>query len=149
MQKRNYPVKYALLPITERKMSNSGREYSETACFIVAKTYVVEEYKRIPEEGEIITTYRVCFPHVALEDRVNHFRKTPDSDLARDNEMVVSNLYDTYEEAKAYKDERNLLVSPETLEKYQLVEDEIQALTVDLEVEPTEVLEASNGFSKA
>ena len=134
MKECNYPVKYALLPIKEYRTNKMGKEYQETVCHVVAKAYVVEEYRKYNEDGTVSSTYKICFPHVVLTERVNHFRKTPDSPLARDNEMVTSSLYDTFEEAQAYRDERNLLVDQSILDKYKDVENELTVLTSDLTI---------------
>ena len=79
-------------------------------------------------------SYKVCFPYVVLSDTVNTFRKDPDSPLARDNEKVVSRLFDNYEDAVADKERRNVFISQEVLDKYKLFEDQILRLTSDLNV---------------
>ena len=102
MKECNYPVKYALLPIKEYRTNKMGKEYQETVCHVVAKAYVVEEYRKYNEDGTVSSTYKICFPHVVLTERVNHFRKTPDSPLARDNEMVTYRKFGSQESIKIF-----------------------------------------------
>lgn len=134
MKEKEYPIKYALLPVKEVKYEN-GRDFYVNSCYIVSKAYVVEEYKKKNRDGEIKTTYKVCFPHAILDSRINYFRKTPDSALARDNEFVVSKLYDNYEDAKKQFDLLNINVDIDKLNNYEDLESEILELTKDLVVQ--------------
>ena len=134
-QKNNYLVKYCLLPIKEEKHGKIGNEFQTTVCYIVSKAFIVEEYKVNFQSGTSKTTYKACFPYIVNNNRVNHLRKLPDDDLARNNEAVVSKLFDTYEDALAEKEVRNIFAKPELVEKYKILEDEIQELTKDLIVE--------------
>ena len=129
--KKEYPIKYALLPVKENVCDN-GRDYDKNVCFIVSKAFVEEEYKKELKDGSINSTYKVCFPHTVKDKLINYLRKTPESTLARDNEMVVSNLYDEYEDAKRKFDIINLCVDYDTLNYYEVIESEILELTKDL-----------------
>ena len=98
-QKNNYLVKYCLLPIKEEKHGKIGNEFQTTVCYIVSKAFIVEEYKVNFQSGTSKTTYKACFPYIVNNNRINHLRKLPDDDLARNNEAVVSKLFDTYEDS--------------------------------------------------
>ena len=134
MKEKTYPVKYTLLPIREERMSKMGKPYDKVVCYIVAKAYVVEEYKKYKEDGTYTTTYKVCFPHIVYTERVNHYRKTPDSPLARDNEYVTSKLFDNYEDVLAEKEQANIFAQKDIVEKYKETETQILELTKDLKV---------------
>jgi hypothetical protein len=137
MKDKNYPIKYALLPVQEEVFDN-GRDYYQTACFIVSKAFVEEEYKQLKKDGTTTTSYKICFPHTVKDKRINYLRKSPDSSLARDNEFVVSKLYDTYVDAKKEFDLINLYVPLDKLNVYEDIELEILELTRDLVVEKEE-----------
>ncbi len=134
MEKKDYPIKYALLPVKEFRTGSNGSEYGEIVCYIVSKAYVVEEYKVRKNDDSYSTTYKVCFPNFFYSGGLNLYRKTPDSDLARDNEMVVSTLYDSLEMAQKAREEKNLLYSDEVLNNYMYFEDIVAGLTEDLTV---------------
>jgi len=131
--KKEYPIKYALLPVDE-KIHEDGKEFTTHACFIVSKAYVEEKYNNKRKDGTINNTYKVCFPHTVKDGRINYLRRTPESPLVRDNEFVVSKLFDDYIEAKKEFDLVNIFVPLNKLNKYEDLELEILELTKDLEV---------------
>ena len=127
-------VKYALLPVKETRINEKGEDYFSTVGYIVSKAFVEEEYIKEKEDGSVNTTYKICFPYTVLDNRINYLRRTPESPLVRSNEVVVSKLYDNYDDAVAEKEERNILVSEHLTDKYNEIEKELLELTNDLEV---------------
>ncbi len=132
--KKEFPIKYALLSAKESVYEN-GREYANHACYIVSKAFVEEQYQNKTNNGTIKTTYKVCFPHTVKDGRINYLRKDPESPLARDNEFIVSKLFDDYAEAKKEFDLLNLFVPLNKLNAYENIELEILELTKDLETD--------------
>lgn len=131
MKENEYLVKYALLPVKE-EVYDKRRSFYKTICYIVSKVFVEEEHNKKNNDGDIYTTYKVCFPHTVLDGRINYFRNTPESPLARNNEMVVSKLFDDFEDAKKQFELVNINVDDNKLKNYELIESEILELTKDL-----------------
>ena len=84
------------------------------------------------------TTYKVCFPHIIDNYGVNYLRKDLSSDLRRDNEMAVGEVFDSFEKASAVRVERNSHTTVSTRKKLEEYETIILGLTEDLEVLPDE-----------
>ena len=137
MEKLNYPVKYALLPVKARRKNKEGEEFFIVDCYIISKVYVMEEHRKYLEDGSYGGNYKVCFPYLVYSDGINYDKKTP-IDYKNNNVETVFYLYDTYLEALAEKDNRNVLVSDEIVKKYKPFEDEILELTKDMFVEKEE-----------
>ena len=134
MNKVNYPVKYAVYPVKELTCSERGNEYEKLVCFIVSKAYVMEEVKYMNNEGKYQKNYKVCFPHIISDQRINYYHVTPNSDVGKDNVIVTSKLFDSYDEALEIKDNKNLLYDSNIVDKYNIMEKEILELEKDMEV---------------
>ncbi len=130
----NYPVKYALLPVKARRTNKRGEEFFITECYIVSKTYVMEEHRKYLEDGTYGVNYKVCYPYVAYTDGISKERKTPIDFKNQEHKAVVFYLYDNYEDAVAAKEKWNVLVPEQIVENYKPLEDKISALTNDLTI---------------
>lgn len=131
----NYPVKYALLPIKARRTNKMGEEFFVNECYIISKVYVMEEHIIFLEDGNYGGNYKVCFPYVVYADGINCEKKTPIDYKKSEHEATVFYLYDSFEEALAAKEERNVLISNKVIEKYKPFEYKILELTKDMVVE--------------
>lgn len=138
MERKEYPVKYALLPVKELITPEFGNNFYSTIGYIVSKAYVLEKNKVRMNDGNYRTTYKVCFPHLVVDDRINYLRKDPSSDLRRDNEMAVGDLFDSFEEAQAVREERNSHTTTAIRKRLEEHESIVLELTEDLEVIPDE-----------
>ena len=138
MEKKDYPVKYAILPVKELIIPEFGNSFHSTIGYIVSKAYVLEKNKTRMNNDSYRTTYKVCFPHILDNYGVNYFRKNPYSDLRRDNEMAVGEVFDSFEKASAVRVERNSHTTVATRKKLEEYEAVILGLTEDLEVLPDE-----------
>jgi hypothetical protein len=65
-------------------------------------------------------------------------KKTPRDYRKKDHESTVFYLYDSYEDAKAEKEKRNVLIPEKIIEQYQSYEDALLELTDDMKVEKDE-----------
>ena len=133
MQKREYPIKYALYPVKEYR-GDDRREYKELVCFIISKAYVMERNSYLTNTGERKFTYKICYPHTIYDGRVSYLHITPESPVLNDHLNVTANLYDTYEDALEDKDEKNLKYNPNTVDKYNILETEILELENDMNI---------------
>lgn len=106
----NYPIKYAVLELKERGGWLNG--YKDiTQGFIVSKCYVIESNVQYNSDGDYKVTHKVVFPFSDIECFKNSLRcgrynignkEIPKYD-ACDRVYpinVVSDLFDSYEEAK-------------------------------------------------
>lgn len=136
MEKKVYPVKYALLPVKELVTPDVGNSFYSTIGYIVSKAYVLEKNRIRMNDGKYRSTYKVCFPHLVVDDRVNYLRKEPTSDLRRDNEMAVGDLFDFLEDAEVVREERNSHATDAIRRKLEEYESIVLGLTEDLAVVP-------------
>ena len=111
--KRNYPIKYAVMPMVEQVGWNTGiygleREYG-IVCNIVSKCYVVGEKTTFEENGLKKTTYQVVFPYEARE--FNKWKRVvPEKSVTLgyySNSTTVDKVFDSFEKATDYCDKKN------------------------------------------
>ena len=132
MKKVKYPVKYALLPIKERRTNKDGEEYFINICHIVSKVFVTKEFRVYLEDGNYDVNYSVCFPYEVNSDGIIEEMRIPSFNSSDYNETIAFDLYDNYEEAQKAKEDKNFLFSIETVEKYDDIEERLQILTKNL-----------------
>ena len=103
-QNLKYPIKYALLELKE----HGGWEHNYEdipLCYIVSPCYVINQNIRYYSDETTKTTYEVVFPYKDIHTykylkRFNeHSEKPHFSSYNCLNSNIVSNLFDTYEEA--------------------------------------------------
>lgn len=111
--KRNYPIKYAVMPMVEQVGWNTGiygleREYG-IVCNIVSKCYLVGEKTTFEENGSKKTNYQVVFPYEARE--FNKWKRVvPEKNSTLgyySNSTTVDKVFDSYEKAADYCDKKN------------------------------------------
>ena len=103
MKKVKYPVKYALLPIKERRTNKDGEEYFINICHIVSKVFVTKEFRVYLEDGNYDVNYSVCFPYEVNSDGIIEEMRIPSFNSSDYNETIAFDLYDNYEEAQKAK----------------------------------------------
>ena len=111
--KNNYPIKYALMPIIEQTgwthgMHELEREYG-VVCYIISKCYVIKETKKYNINGTSDIKYQVVFPY-EYHEYSGWKREEPSFNLINNgctNAVTVDKLYDSFEEAKKDKKEKN------------------------------------------
>lgn len=111
--KNNYPIKYALMPIIEQTgwthgMHELEREYG-VVCYIISKCYVIKETKKYDINGTSDIKYQVVFPY-EYHEYSGWKREEPSFNLINNgctNAVTVDKLYDSFEEAKKDKEEKN------------------------------------------
>ena len=162
--KINYPVKYTVMPIYEQVGWTPGlheleREY-DVVCYIVSKCYLIGDFTKYKENGDVVKEYDVVFPYQLIEfDRFK--RVEPIYNSTRGccvNSNIVDVVFNSYEEALDYATVKNkklcentwiyLLCSKDImdkiqekenefnkrLEKYKLLEEQILINTEDMEI---------------
>ena len=118
MSEYKYPVKYAVLEV--RETGGWSNNYEDLIRgYIVSKCYVIESKERFYKDGNSKVSYKVLFPYKDISiykmsiNRGNTYlgdRLVPRLD-ACDNiydTEVVSNVFDTKEEALILKDQLNI-----------------------------------------
>jgi len=109
----NYPIKYAVMELKERKGWIDN--YEEITCgFIVSKCYVVDSNIKYYSNGELKISHKVVFPfcikpsyELSLKDICEN--PNPTYDLLGNCylEQTVENIFNTYEEAKIKASQKN------------------------------------------
>lgn len=136
-----YPIKYAILELKE----NGGwlNNYEDiTQGYIVSKCYVMESSIKYFRDGTSKLSYKVVFPfknNSNLELSLQHLREEPNPSRDLCGECypvdIVSNLFDSYDEAKVMSIKKNkdleekivlkvYISDPNWKEKYQKLKDE-------------------------
>ena len=111
--KNNYPIKYAVIPMIEQVGWSHGineleREYG-TVCYIVSKCYLVEESKKYNADGSVRVKYHVVCPY-QYDEFYEWNRVEPTFNIMHGqctNDIVVDEVYDSLEDARVSKDEKN------------------------------------------
>ena len=111
--KNNYPIKYAVIPMIEQigwtpGMHDLEKEYG-TVCYIVSKCFVVNETKEYKQNGKAVTSYNSVCPF-EYRDFDIWKRCEPSFNLIHGhctNEIITSEIYDTYDEAVVEKNQKN------------------------------------------
>ena len=111
--KNNYPIKYAVIPMIEQVgwlhgMNELEREYG-TVCYIVSKCYLVEESKKYKADGSVRVKYHVVCPY-QYDEFYEWKRVEPTFNIMHGqctNDIVVDEVYDSLEDARVSKDEKN------------------------------------------
>lgn len=96
--KNNYPIKYAIIPITEQ----NNRLEDEIVYYVAIKCYVIGEHKIYRSNGEEIVNYDVVSPYKKIY--YDKYKRQAPIDGEYIEHYNVSNLYDFYEEAKLDKE---------------------------------------------
>ena len=111
--KKNYPIKYAVIPMIEQVGWSHGlneleRKY-DAVCYIVSKCYLIEENKEYKADGTVRVKYHVVCPYEC--DEFNEWNRVePEFSIFHGqciNDVVVDEVYDSFEEAKVDKDVKN------------------------------------------
>ena len=111
--KNNYPIKYAVIPMIEQVGWSHGlneleRKYG-TVCYIVSKCYLVEETKKYKADGTVRVKYHVVCPYEY--DKFYKWNRVEPTFNIMDghciNDIVVDEVYDSFEKARISKDEKN------------------------------------------
>lgn len=111
----NYPIKYAVLELKQdgRYLTNYQKY---TSGFIVSKCYVIKSEIDYYSNGGYNTIHHVVFPYDDFGKFVTGFkhdktdigkREYPSINSNLNSTHVVSDLFDTYEEAKESAKEKN------------------------------------------
>ncbi len=89
----NYPVKYAVMPIMQKK---DAEEYGACA-YIVSKVYLLSEKTRYYENGLKDSLYEVVYPYRTYLD-IRNGRNIPKFDKSDKctNSEIVTEVYDDY-----------------------------------------------------
>ena len=111
--KNNYPIKYAVIPMIEQIGWSHGlneleREYG-IVCYIVSKCYLVEETKKYKADGTVRVKYHVVCPY-EYDEYYKWNRVEPTFNIMHGqctNDIVVDEVYDSLEDARVSKDEKN------------------------------------------
>jgi len=160
--KINYPVKYALMPIMEQigwihGLHELEREY-DVVCYIISKCYLIGDFTKYREDGNVIKEYEVVFPYQLTEfDRWKRFE--PMYNLIHGcciNSNKADMLFNSYNEALDCVTEKNKKICENTwnclpisknimekiqekqdefdkrLEKYKILEEQILINTEDM-----------------
>ena len=138
--KNNYPIKYALIPITKQVgrshgLNESKKEYG-TICYIISKCYLIDEIKKYNINGTCEKKYKVVFPFQEGEYSEWH-KEEPSFNLINGqctNSIQTDNIFDSFDEAKKYKDRKNedileqhlVKVAGMVFEKYKIKYKEIK-----------------------
>ena len=108
-----YPVKYAILELKERKGWADNYKY-ETVGFIVSKCYVLDSNIKYYRDGSQRLSYEVEFPYRNNPDyeiSLKHIYEVPNPtrDISGycNTADTVFMLFESYEEALLYADEKN------------------------------------------
>ena len=112
IMKLNYPIVYALMPIIEpagwvHGLNELERQY-DTACYIVSKCFLIGEKITYQEDGKKGLTYEVVFPY--QKGTFYWEYEAPSYNLIHGqcmNSIYVDAIFDSYDDAKKYKDEKN------------------------------------------
>ena len=96
--KNNYPIKYAIIPMIEQ---NNIYE-DEIVYYIAIKCYVIAEHKLYQSNGEKIINYDVVSPYKRIF--FDKYKRQSPVDGEYIENYSVSNIYDSYEEAKLDKE---------------------------------------------
>ena len=99
-----YSLKYALCPLKKEKATGD-----ELIGYIVSKVYLLNEIEKEDENGNIRKCYEVFFPYITYAGRLisrHHYLR---NGLVIDRKLitVISNVYDSFEEAKVIAEEKN------------------------------------------
>ena len=99
-EKLNYPVKYAILEMTEPVNWIKSGNY-KTVAYVVSKVYVTKEIIEYSSNGQSMKFYQVVFPFKD-KDNLNINGEVPSYNFYGEclNEIKVDRLFDTFEEAK-------------------------------------------------
>ena len=152
--KYNYPIKFAAMPIVEQfgwaqGLNELERQYHVT-YYVASKCYLLSDETKYSEFGKSEKRYEVVFPY---QQKNNHFeRVTPSFNLynhACINSNYVSNVFNSYEEALKFTNDKNkqlwnkfLTYVPsieeikefqDKLSKYKMLEQQILANSTDLD----------------
>ena len=111
--KNNYPIRYAIIPMKEQIGWSHGMHELErkfgTVYYIVSKCYLVGESKKYKIDGSVEERYQVVCPY--KEENYNIWNKDePSYNLINGlctNSIFTDTLFDTYDEARIVKDEKN------------------------------------------
>ena len=105
----NYPIKYAVIPITEDVVNSYGAQERIFVCYIVSKCYLLEERKKYTIDGRTEKEYRIVIPYEKHD--YNTWRRVEEScnlvgwDCV--NSITTDAVYDTIAEARIAKERKN------------------------------------------
>lgn len=131
MKECNYPVKYAVLPLYDVVGRDGfGQRNYDIVAYIVTKAYLLGETKIYRENGDVEYDYKVFFPYMSYLEIIKDKRHDIDyNDIRKwnNNQYInsVSNVYETYEEAKQeaeYLNEKGWVYCYTDIEEYLNVE---------------------------
>ena len=111
----NYPIKYAVLELKqdERYLTNNQKY---TSGFIASKCYVIKSEINYYNNGGYNTIHHVVFPYTDFVSFIFNFkcdktdigkREYPSINSKLNSTHAVSDLFETYEEAKESSKEKN------------------------------------------
>ncbi len=108
--KYNYPIKYTAMPIIEQVGWSYGlneleRDY-DVVCYIVSKCYLISDKIKYKEDGKTEHEYEVVFPYQKSQYH-NWKRVIPTFNNKCTNSNTVEKVFDTYEEALEFTNEKN------------------------------------------
>mgnify|MGYP005764476403 CR=1 FL=1 len=117
--KLNYPIVYGLMPIVEPAgwvpvLNELERQY-DTACYIVSKCFLIGEKSTYTENGKKKLTYEVVFPYQRSHSTWEY--SIPTYNLIHGhctNSEYVDAIFDSCDDAKKYKDEKNQVLCQKT-----------------------------------
>ena len=150
MENLKYPIKYALMPIIEQVSWTHGlhemeREY-DVVAYIVSKAYLVNKTIKYYSNGTEDYLFKVVFPHTDFSNL--DIKNIPKYNINCDclNSIEVSEVFDTYEEAKQARNLENCKLRSlcysisqakqftEELKKYNQLEEFILWSTKDMNI---------------
>lgn len=117
--KLNYPIVYALMPIFEPSgwvhgLNELERQYNVT-CYIISKCFLISEKTIYQEDGKKKLTYEVVFPY--QKSHSTWVYNVPTYNLIHGhctNSEYVDAIFDSYDDAEQYKDEKNQVLCQKT-----------------------------------
>lgn len=107
----NYPIVYALMPISEQVgwyhgLNELEREYADV-CYIVSKAYLISEKVIYAGYGERKNVYEVVFPYGQYKFEWRYQEPSCNFNNVCVNSTYVDAIFDSYQLALEYKSEIN------------------------------------------
>ena len=155
MNECNYPVKYAVLPLYNVDGRDGfGWKTYDVMAYVVTKVYLLGETKIYNDDGSLSFVYKVFFPYMSYEEIIRNKRHNIECNDIRKwdyNQYInsVSDVYETYEEARKAADLRNQERFRHPLkEEYLDLQNMLLELTNDMEITKQEVLDKEKTIKK-
>lgn len=128
----NYPIKYAVLPLFERKGFKAGVDgvvpNYQISAYIVTKCFVTEERTRYYGDGKQVPAYKVVFPFKTYQS-LNGMMEVPDIvDGECTNAWLVHEVFSGYQQAKQTCNHLNSLITFSLIHQEGIAKDEVDII---------------------